>query len=436
MMAASIAPGRPAGRFPALRIRNFRIFFFGLLVSVTGPWMQTTAQAWLVLKLTNSSLALATVASLQFLPIMLLALIGGAVADRFPRRKLMFFTQAFAAVQALVLGILVATNTVTIWHVYCLALTLGVINALDTPLRQAFVSELVDLPSVPNAVALVSMIQNLGRIVGPAIGGVVIAIFGVGTAFLLNALTFAAILLALVLIRSSELQPTRFSGKRSVLMQIGESVSYARKTPTILFLLIATAFIGMFGQNFTTIVPLVANYLVHASAAEFGLLNSCLGTGSFVSAFLLTSRGAPSVPRILLSGLSFGLMLIAISLTDNLWLSCGLFVVVGASAVTFSASVSASLQLQSPPDMRGRFASMVHLLITGSSPIGAMLTGFVAEQFGVWVSIFTNGALCCLGMGLAYAYFRRMRRETVFDLGRASKLAEEFVDGPVARPAE
>jgi MFS family permease len=200
-MSASIAPGRLAGRFPALRIRNFRIFFYGLLISVTGPWMQTTAQAWLVLKLTNSSLALATVASLQFLPIMLLALIGGAVADRFPRRKLMFFTQAFAAAQALVLGVLVATNTVTIWHVYCLALSLGVINALDTPLRQAFVSELVDLPSVPNAVALVSMIQNLGRIVGPAIGGVVIAIFGVGTAFLLNALTFAAILLALLLIR-------------------------------------------------------------------------------------------------------------------------------------------------------------------------------------------------------------------------------------------
>jgi MFS family permease len=398
--------------------------------------MQTTAQAWLVLKLTNSSLALATVASLQFLPIMLLALVGGAVADRFPRRKLMFITQAFAALQALALGVLVATDTVTIWHIYCLALSLGVINALDTPLRQAFVSELVDLPRVPNAIALVSMMQNLGRIVGPALGGVVIAVFGVGTAFLLNALTFAAILLALVMIRADELQEARFTSKRSVLLQIGESLTYARKTPTILFLLIATAFIGMFGQNFTTIVPLVASYLVHASAAEFGLLNSCLGTGSFVSAFLLTSRGAPSVTRILLSGLGFGLMLIGISLTSNLWLSCGLFAVVGASAVTFSASVSASLQMQSPPDMRGRFAAMVHLLITGSSPIGAMLTGFVAEQFGVWVSIFTNGALCCVGIGLAFLYFRRMRHGTVFDLGRAAKIVDELVEQPAIRAAE
>lgn len=435
-MSALITPGRLVGRFPALRIRNFRIFFVGLLISVTGPWMQTTAQAWLVLKLTNSSLALATVASLQFLPIMLLALVGGAVADRFPRQRLMFVTQAFAAVQALVLGVLVATDTVTIWHVYSLALSLGVINALDNPLRQAFVSELVDLPSVPNAVALVSMIQNLGRIVGPAIGGVVIAIFGVGTAFLLNALTFVAILLALVLIRGSELQPTRFSGNRSVLLQIGESITYARRTPTILFLLIATAFIGMFGQNFTTIVPLVANYLVRASAAEFGLLNSCLGMGSFVSAFLLTSRGAPSVSRILLSGLGFGFMLIAISLTENLWLSCSFFVVVGASAVAFSTSVSTSLQLQSPPDMRGRFASMVHLLITGSSPIGAMLTGVVAEKFGVWISIFVNGALCCVGIGLAFAYFRWMRNSTIFDLGRAAERVEEPLDQLAARAAE
>jgi MFS family permease len=419
-MVSISEPGLARGRFSALRIRNFRLFFSGLLVSVTGPWMQTTAQAWLVLKLTNSSLSLAAVASLQFLPIMLLALVGGAVADRFPRRKLMFATQTLAAVQAVVLGLLVATGHVTIWHVYALALTLGVINALDTPLRQAFVSELVPVAQLPNAIALTAMVQNMGRIVGPALGGLVIAVLGVEAAFFLNAATFSAILLALVRLRSSELQPTIFTGKYSVLLQIGESLSYAWRTPTILFLLIATAFIGMFGQNFTTMVPLVANFLVHAGAAEFGLLNSCLGTGSFAAAFLLTSRGVPSVKRILLSGLAFGLMLIAISLTTNIWVSCGMFFAVGASAVMFSASVTASLQIQSPPDMRGRFAAMMHLLITGSSPIGAMLTGFVAEAFGVWVSIFANGALCCVGMAIALVYVRRSRNRTVFDLGQAA----------------
>ncbi len=423
------------GRFAALGVRNFRIFFSGLMVSVTGPWMQTTAQAWLVLKLTNSSLSLATVASLQFLPIMLFALVGGAVADRFPRRKLMFATQAFGALQAVFLGVLVATGSVTIWHIYVLALTLGVINALDTPLRQAFVSELVSLPFVPNAIALTSMVQNLGRIIGPALGGIVIAAFGVEAAFFLNALTFAAILIALMRIRPEELEPSRFTGKPSVISQIGESLDYAWRTPTILFLLLATAFIGMFGQNFTTIVPLVANYIVHASAAEFGLLNSCLGTGSFISAFLLTSRGAPSVRRILLSGLAFGIMLIAISLTGNLFVSCFLFLIVGASAVTFSASVTASLQIQSPPEMRGRFAAMVHLLITGSSPIGAMLTGFVAQSFGVWVSIFANGALCCIGMAISFLYFRRSRKDKNFDLGRVAK-QEETAPPPVVTAAE
>jgi MFS family permease len=403
----------------ALSVRNFRLFFAGLLISVTGPWMQTTAQAWLVLQLTNSSLALATVASLQFLPIMLLALVGGAVADRFPRRKLMFFTQSFAAVQALVLGTLVITDTVTIWHVYALAITLGVINALDNPLRTAFVSELVGLKALPNAIALVSMIQNMGRIVGPAIGGIALASFGTAAAFYLNAVTFIAILAALVMIRGQELQTARFASKLSVLSQIGESIGYARKTPTILFLLIAAAFIGMFGQNFTTMVPLVSNFLVHASAAEFGLLNSCLGIGSFLAALLLTRRGVPSTQRILGSGLAFGMLLMAISMSGNLWLSGALFACVGAAAVTFSASVSTSLQIQSPADMRGRFASMMHLLITGSSPIGAMLTGLVAESFGVATSIAANGVLCCIGMALAWLYLRNVRGGGSFDLGLA-----------------
>jgi len=403
----------------ALSVRNFRLFFAGLLISVTGPWMQTTAQAWLVLQLTNSSLALATVASLQFLPIMLLALVGGAVADRFPRRKLMFFTQSFAAAQALVLGTLIATDYLTIWHIYVLAITLGIINALDNPLRTAFVSELVGLKALPNAIALVSMIQNMGRIVGPAIGGIALASFGVGAAFFLNAATFLAILLALVMIRGSELQVARFSSKQSVLSQIGESIGYARRTPTILFLLIAAAFIGMFGQNFTTMVPLVSNFLVHASAAEFGLLNSCLGIGSFLAALSLTRRGVPSTHRILGSGLAFGILLAAISMSSNLWLSGALFACVGAAAVTFSASVSTSLQIQSPPDMRGRFASMVHLLITGSSPIGAMLTGLMAESLGVATSIAANGLFCCIGMALAWTYVRQVRGTGSFDLGTA-----------------
>ena len=177
----------PEGRRRAFAYRNFRIYFLGSLISVCGPWMQGTAQAWLVLQLTNSPIALATVTSLQFLPIMLLSLVGGAVADRLPRRRLMFTTQSLAACQAVLLGVLVLTNTVTIWHIYLLAITLGPINALDAPLRQSFVGELVPVETLPNAIALSAMSQNLGRIVGPAIGGLA-STYGVWASIMANGL--------------------------------------------------------------------------------------------------------------------------------------------------------------------------------------------------------------------------------------------------------
>lgn len=420
MMVFKKAQGLTRGfRLEALSIPNFRIYFLGLAASVAGPWMQTTAQAWLVLKLTNSALALAVVTSLQFLPIMLLALIGGAVADRFPRRKLMLTTQIFGAAQAMMLGILVATDAVQIWHVYGLAICLGLLNALDAPLRQAFVSELVDLPRLPNAIALVSMTQNLGRIVGPAVGGVVLALVGVQSAFFLNALTFLALILALLLISTTTPQTSGQTASSGVLGDVRACLSYAMRTRSIMFVLIATAFVGMFGQNFTTMIPLVSNFLVHASAAEFGLLNSCLGLGSFLAAFFLTGRGVPTPTRILLAGLNFGVVLILISFSTNLWLSCALFLLVGGFAVTFSTSINISLQIQSPEEMRGRFAAISHLLITGTSPIGGMLTGVVAQQVSVWASVFCNGLLCCIGMGAALLYLRRVGGGLSADLGRA-----------------
>jgi MFS family permease len=409
---------RNGGASRALRIRNYRVYFSGLMVSVSGTWMQTTAQAWLVLQLTHSPLALATVASLQFLPIMLFSLVGGALADRFPRRKVLFFTQAMAASQAILLGTLVLTNTVTIWHIYGLAITLGLINALDMPLRQSFVSELVPLDVLPSAVALNSMAQNLGRILGPALGGVVLAAFGVSTAFYLNALTFSGTLIALLLIDRSQMFMPKAKAKAGVFRDIGQGISYVRKQPSVLFLLIATAFTGMFGQNFTTVIPLVSEYLVKADAAQFGLLNSCLGSGSLLSAIVLTSRGAPSVMRILIAGSAFGLALVAVSFSTNLWLSCVLFAIVGCAYVTYTASVQTSMQMQAPPEMRGRFASMISLLSGGSSPIGQLLTGAIAGGVAVWVAIFFNGLMCCVGMALAYTYLLRNRRAgVVFNLG-------------------
>jgi MFS family permease len=401
------SPKRP--RAPkAISIRNFRIYFAGSVVSVPGTWMQMTAQAWLVLEISGSPISLAIVTSLQFLPVMLLSLIGGALADRFPRRRLMAITQTLGAAQAAVLGVLCLTDVVSIWHIYVMAMSLGVINALDAPLRQAFISELVPTPYLPNAIAMGSLAQNLGRIIGPALGGVIIATFGVAIAYFINALTFCAALAALALLRTDELQPRRMARKQNLLLQVKEGLSYARGTPPILFLLISTAFIGLFGQNFTTMIPLISTYLVNASAAEFGILNSCLGCGSFLAAVVLTMRGPPSTRRLIVAGFGFGLVLMAISFSTSLILSAAMFTCVGFAAVTYSASMHTSLQLWAPPEMRGRLVSMVSLLIP--SPIGPMLTGAAATALGVPLAILLNGFLCCAGVALAYAYLVHHKR--------------------------
>ncbi|RYE60887.1 MAG: MFS transporter [Hyphomicrobiales bacterium] len=392
----------------AITIRNFRTYFAGSVVSVPGTWMQMTAQAWLVLDITGSPLSLAIVTSLQFLPVMLLSLIGGALADRFPRRRLMAITQTLGATQAVVLGVLCLTDVISIWHIYVMAMSLGVINALDAPLRQAFISELVPPPYLPNAIAMGSLAQNLGRIIGPALGGVIIASFGVAIAYFINAFTFGAALLALALLRTDELQPRRMARKQHLLLQVREGLSYARRTPPILFLLISTAFIGLFGQNFTTMIPLISTYLVKASAAEFGILNSCLGCGSFLAAVMLTMRGPPSTRRLIVAGFGFGLVLMAISFSSSLVLSAAMFVLVGFAAVTYSASMHTSLQLWAPPEMRGRLVSMVNLLIP--SPIGPMLTGAAATALGVPLAVLLNGFLCCAGVAIAYVYLLHHKR--------------------------
>jgi MFS family permease len=416
---------RKGAMIRALLVPNFRIYFAGEMVSVSGAWMQTTAQAWLVLELTNSPLALATVAALQFLPITLLSLFGGAISDRFSRQKLLFFTQLLGALQAVLLGTLVVTGTVEIWHVYVLAFTLGVINALAMPMRLAFVSDFVPAGLLPVAVAMTAMAQNFGRIFGPALGGLAIAAFGVGSAFFINAVSFSGILLALLVIRGTARPANRAATTRGMIGEIGESLAFARRRPSILFLLIGAAFIGLFGQNFTTMIPLIAVYLLDVTPAKFGLLNSCLGAGSVLGALILTAQGAPSVRRLLAAGCTFGLALVAISTSSVLWLSGALFFLLGGAYVTYTTSVNTSMQLQSPPEMRGRIAAMTSFVSVGCSPFGQVLTGAVANGASVWVAILINGLMCCVGMALAYAYLR-------FSHHSSASMNLELVEQPIA----
>lgn len=376
--------------------------------------MQMTGQAWLVLDLTKSPLSLAVLTTLQFLPVMLFSLLGGAAADRFPKRKLLIVTQTVGALQALALGMVIATGQVALWHIYLTAFVLGCVNSLDAPLRQAFVAGLVQRSAMPNALALAAMAQNVGRIVGPALAGVAIATAGVGTTFFLNAVAFGVFLVLVYGIRASTAEVMAKAERKSLSRDIAEGLRYAANTPVIAFLLIATTFIGVFGQNFSTMVPLVAEFVVNASAEQFGLLNSFLGIGSFAAALSMSMRGAPTIARILSAGALFGIVLIGIAFAEDLRLSCILFGLIGACAVTFSTSVHTAIQLNTPPEMRGRLASIINLLIVGSSPIGALLTGTVADVWDVSAAVSLNGALSLGGVLLSLAYFIHLRRHGTF----------------------
>src|SRR5438876_5978877 len=265
--------------FLALRHRNFRLFWFGQLISLIGTWMQTVGQAWLVLELTHSAWLLGVVGALQFLPVMFLSLFGGVLADRLPKRTVLLFTQSSAMLQAFALWALVATGQVHLWHVLVLASLLGLTNSLDMPTRQAFVVEMVGREDLPNAVALNSSLFNLARIVGPGLGGLIIAWLGVAPLFLLNAISFIAVIIGLALIRMNDLyalvKRSTSKGeapKQNTLQSLREGLAYVARTPSVLLVIVVIGVISLFGINFNVVLPLFATDVLHSGAMGFGFL--------------------------------------------------------------------------------------------------------------------------------------------------------------------
>src|SRR5579884_163463 len=271
--------------FVALRHRNFRLFWFGQLISLIGTWMQTTAQAWLVLELTHSAWWLGLVGALQFLPVMFFALFGGVLADRLPKRSVLIFTQSSAMIQAFILWILVATSEVRIWHVMILALLLGITNALDMPTRQAFVVEMVGRADLPNAIALNSSLFNMARIIGPGIGGILIAWLGVAPLFLLNALSFIAVIIGLALIDLKQLHTINHlllkkgAPKQTTMQSLREGLAYVRRTPAVFLVIAVIGIISLFGINFNVVLPLFATDVLHSGPTGFGFISAAFGLG-------------------------------------------------------------------------------------------------------------------------------------------------------------
>jgi MFS family permease len=405
---AKRAPGLSAVRrtFGALGVRSYRLYFLGQLVSQIGTWMQTIAQAWLVLELTESPLALGTVTALQFVPVLALSLPGGVLADRVPKRGLLMVTQALAMLQAFLLAGLVFSQAIQLWHVYLLATLLGVTTALGQPAQRALPAELVPHTLVPNAVALNAALFNTARVAGPALGGLTLASIGVSGCFLLNGVSFLCVIVALAMMRPSELYGSIPIGRGSTVRQIEEAVGYVRRTPQLAFPLLLVGAIGMFGYNFNVVLPLLARYEHGTGAVGLGLLNASLGLGSVVGSLLMASRSRPSLGQVLLAAAGYSLCLAALAAAPWYQATLLLLFLQGLASVAFSAGANTCIQLSSPGPLRGRIMSLYNLLFLGTTPLGASLTGALAERWDVRVALAADSAGCILGVLLGLAYLR------------------------------
>lgn len=387
--------------FLALRHRNYRLFWNGQLISLTGTWMQTTGQAWLVLELTHSAWLLGVVGALQFLPVMVLSLFGGVLADRLPKRTVLCFTQSFATLQAFVLWTLVATGEVRLWHVLVLASLLGLTNAVDMPTRQAFVVEMVGREDLPNAIALNSSVFNMARIVGPGLGGLIIAWLGVAPLFLLNAISFIPVIVGLFLIDTKTLfaqsKPTaaqKDAPRQGTWRSLREGLAYVVHTPAVLLIITVVGVISLFGINFNVVLPLFATDVLNVGAIGFGFISSAFGIGSLASALWLAWGNRKPSLLLLLYGASIFCVLEALFAVSHLYLlSLILIASVGFAQIAFSATSNTTIQTVTPDHLRGRVMSVYMMVFAGSIPLGNLFTGGIAHLFGAPIALLAGAGL-------------------------------------------
>jgi MFS family permease len=386
--------------FRALAVRNYRLFFAGQIVSVSGTWMQQVAQAWLVLQLTGSGVALGLVLAAQFLPMLVLGPWAGVVADRNEKRRVLFITQAAAASAALALGLLTLTGTVQLWMVFVLALWLGVANAFDMPTRQAFVFEMVGPDHLSNAISLNSIVMNAGRLVGPAVGGVLIATVGLATCFLLNAASYGATIAALALMRKKELHAvepaTRGRG------QLLEGLRYVWSTPALRTPLLLIAIVGTLTYEFPVSLPLLSTFEFEAGAEGYGIMLSAMSVGAVAGGLAVATRMAPSHRRLGWAGVLFGVSVLMASAMPTFGATVAVLPVVGAISIAFITQANSTLQLTAAPAMRARVIALYGVAFLGSTPIGGPIIGWVAETAGPRAGLALGGAAALVASLLAW----------------------------------
>ncbi len=407
--AAAGPSGSRSGPLRSLRVRNYRLYFSGQLISLTGTWAQRVAQDWLVLQLTNSGTALGVVTALQFAPALLLSLYGGALADRGDKRKLLLMTQTGMGVVALVLGLLDVTGLVALWQVLVLAAVLGVISAVDTPIRQSFVIEMVGAEDLPNAVALNSTTFNLARIVGPAVSGLVITAYGTGWAFLGNAVSTIAVLAGLLMMRAGELFPSKPVDREPG--QYVAALRYVRSRSDLMLPMLLMFIIGTFGMNYQITIALVAKQVFHRGAASYGLLSTMLAVGATIGALASTfRRNRPTRLFLIGAAVAFSVAELVAGLMPSFGLTALALIPAGLTMITLAQSANATVQLGVEPTMRGRVMGLYILCFMGGTPVGAPVVGWVAEVFGPRWGMLGGGLICLVVTLLLAGYLSRRRQ--------------------------
>jgi MFS family permease len=389
--AAEPAPAK-VSTFAALRIRNYRLFFTGQVVSNTGTWMQRIAQDWLVLSLTNSPLAVGITTALQFGPMGLFGLFGGLTADRHNKRRILLATQTAMLILATTLTVLSLTGLVQVWHVYLIALGLGFATVFDNPARQTFVSEMVPPHLVRNAVSLNVANFQLARMVGPAVAGVLISLVGDGWAFGINAISYLAVIAGLLLMRTSELQ--RLPRVERAKGQLREALRYVRNTPNVMWPIVLVFFVGTFGYNFAIVLSAYAKDVFHSNAGVYGLLNTAMALGSVAGALYAARRTTGSLRMLVVLASAFSALLVVLGLLQWLPLFVVVLVIAGFASVSYNTMSNSTVQLASDPQLRGRVMSLYFLVFMGSTPIGSLIVGAITDHWGAPLALVVSGLIC------------------------------------------
>ena len=400
-----------ARTFAALRHRNYRLYFIGMVISLTGGWMQIVAAGWLVLRVTASPLLLGVISAMETLPALFFSLLAGALADRIDKRRFAMVTQSLLAVQAFGLGVLVRTHTASFWPIFWLALFAGMVSSFDVPVRQSLLYDLVGPDDIINATALNSVIFNVARIVGPAIAAFVIVRSGEAVNFFSNALSFVFVVWALWSIRVGPGAAGARSARRSepLQRQIAEGIGYALAHPLLGRMFAVLVVVSIFGYNYILLMPVFAKFVLHGGAHALGLLMTCLGAGALLGSLTMAGRARTSLRSLVVSGLLFPVSLIVFASMHSL---IGASIAVGGLGlcmVQFAVRFSSLLQMESDPGVRGRVLGLYNTVLVGLAPLGALQAGAIAQAYGAGVAL-ASGAVVCAAAVIAAVLWPRRRQ--------------------------